>query len=79
MKTGSQATIHFGDTVAALLQERPATGHLFPQIVRWKESDRGKAFIRRCRLVGVSGVSLHSYRYDWAVCLAKQMEMTPLQ
>jgi len=66
MKTGGQATIHFGDTVAALLRERPATGHLFPQIVRWKESDRGKAFIRRCRLVGVSGVSLHSYRYAWA-------------
>ncbi len=32
----------------------------------WKESDRGKAFIRRCKLVGVSGVSLHSYRHAWA-------------
>ena len=39
---------------------------LFPQIARWKESDRGKAFIRRCRLVGISGVCLHSYRYAWA-------------
>ncbi len=66
MKTGSQATIHFGDTVAACLAARPAAGPLFPQIIRWRESDRGKAFIRRCRLVGVSGVSLHSYRYSWA-------------
>ena len=66
MKTGSQAMIRFGDSVAQILQRRPATGYLFPQIVQWKESDRAKAFIRRLRLVGVSGVSLHSYRYAWA-------------
>ncbi len=66
MKTGSQAMLHFGDGVAELLRARPATGCLFPQVAHWKESDRGKAFIRRCRLVGVSGVSLHSYRYAWA-------------
>src|SRR5436853_2040377 len=66
MKTGSQAMIRFGDSVAQILQRRPATGYLFPQIVHWKESDRAKAFIRRCRLVQVSGVSLHSYRYAWA-------------
>lgn len=66
MKTGSQATIRFGDTVAELLRKRPVSGPLFPQIIRWKESDRAKAFIRRLRLVGISGVSLHSYRYAWA-------------
>jgi len=66
MKTGSQAMIRFGDSVAQILQRRPGTGYLFPQIVQWKESDRAKAFIRRLRLVGVSGVSLHSYRYAWA-------------
>jgi len=66
MKTGSQAMIRFGDGVVRILQSRPATGYLFPQIVQWKESDRAKAFIRRLRLVGVSGVSLHSYRYAWA-------------
>ena len=66
MKTGSQATIHFGESVEAILRRRPETGYLFPQIVKWKESDRAKAFIRRCRLVKVSGVSLHSYRYAWA-------------
>jgi integrase len=31
-----------------------------------KETDRAKAFIRRCALVGVNGVSLHCYRYAWA-------------
>lgn len=66
MKTGSQAMIRFGNAVVQILQRRPATGYLFPQIVQWKESDRAKAFIRRLRLVGVSGVSLHSYRYAWA-------------
>ena len=58
MKTGTQAMIRFGEKVAVLLQSRPVTGHLFPQIVQWKESDRAKAFIRRLRLVGVSGVAL---------------------
>ena len=66
MKTRTQATVHFGQKMADLLQSRPSTGYLFPQIVLWKESDLAKAFMRRCRLVGVSGVSPHSYRYAWA-------------
>ena len=65
-KTGTPAVIRFGDAVAQILQRRPTIGYLFPQLVRWKESDRAKAFIRRCRLVQVSGISLHSYRYAWA-------------
>src|SRR5258707_12045737 len=39
---------------------------LFPRVAKWRETDRAKAFMRRCRLVHVSGVSLHSYRYAWA-------------
>ena len=66
IKTGSISVIHFGQTVADLLRFRPQTGFLFPMIALWKEASRGKAFIRRCRLAGVSGVSLHSYRYAWA-------------
>jgi len=65
-KTGSVSMIRFGEFVAEILQSRPKQGYLFPMIALWKEADRGKAFIRRCRLVGVSGVSLHSYRYAWA-------------
>ena len=65
-KTGSNVSIRFGAAAAQILQARPARGCLFPQISRWKESDRAKAFLRRCILVEVFGVSLHSYRYAWA-------------
>jgi len=65
-KTGTVSVIHFGPSAAEILRFRPQSGFLFPMIARWKEADRGKAFIRRCRLVGVAGVSLHSYRYAWA-------------
>ena len=66
MKTGSPVVIRFGESVERIIKPRASRGYLFPQIAEWKESDRGKAFIRRCRLVSVSGVSLHSYRYAWA-------------
>ena len=65
-KTGSLSVLHFGEAVAAILERRPRSGLLFPMLALWKEVDRGKAFIRRCKLVGVSGVSLHCYRYAWA-------------
>jgi integrase len=65
-KTGIVSLIRFGDSVVEILQSRPQKGFLFPMIALWKQADRGKAFIRRCRLVGVSGVSLHCYRYAWA-------------
>ena len=65
-KTDSRAHIHFGDSVVQVLRSRPATGCLFPMLAPWKESDRAKAFTRRCRRVGISGVSLHSYRYACA-------------
>lgn len=66
MKTGSVVQLHFGEEVAALLRSLPGTGPLLPHLAEMKESDRAKAFIRRCKLVGVAGVSLHSYRYSWA-------------
>jgi len=65
-KTGTISLLHFGDSVAAILKTRPEKGLLFPMLGLWKQADRGKAFIRRCKLVGVSGVSLHCYRYAWA-------------
>jgi integrase len=66
MKTGSQVVIRFGDSVARILDRRPKKGNLFPRVATWRETDRAKAFMRRCKLVGVSGVSLHCYRYAWA-------------
>jgi len=55
VKTGSQAVIRFDGAVEQILKSRPAPGYLFPMIALWKHSDRAKAFIRRCKLVGVSG------------------------
>jgi integrase len=66
MKTGSVVQLHFADTLANLLNDLPCDGFKLPRIAKMKESDRAKAFSRRCNLVGVSGVSLHSYRYAWA-------------
>jgi integrase len=65
-KTNSPVELHFGDSIAILLKRLPTSGLLFPHLSEMNESDRAKAFGRRCRLVGVSGVSLHSYRYSWA-------------
>jgi integrase len=66
MKTGSVVQLSFGDDLANILSDLPGEGFLLPHIAPMKESDRAKAFIRRRRLVGISGVSLHSYRYAWA-------------
>ena len=66
IKTGTPVVVRIGDAVERIVKPRAKQGYLFPKIAAWKESDRGKAFIRRCKLVGVCGVSLHSYRYAWA-------------
>lgn len=66
MKNGSVVHLHFGKTLENILNDLPGEGLLLPRIAPMKESDRAKAFIRRRRLAGVSGVSLHCYRYAWA-------------
>jgi integrase len=66
MKTGTVVQLHFGNEAEQVLSDLPGEGFLFPSIAGMKESDRAKAFIRRLRLVKVSGISLHSYRYAWA-------------
>ena len=43
---------------------RPA--HSSRSCPRFSESDRASRFRRRCHKAGVSGVTLHSYRYAWA-------------
>jgi integrase len=66
MKTKSPVVVRFGETVSAILKTRPWSGPIFPMLSTWPETDRAKAFCRRCRRVEVKGVSLHSYRYAWA-------------
>lgn len=65
-KTGAPVQLHFGPQLANLFCDLPGEGFLFPRIAAMCESDRASLFLRRCRLVGVKGVSLHSYRYAWA-------------
>jgi len=65
-KTGVTALLSFGDDTAQILSQLPKTGPLFPALARIHERHRSKMFIRRLATVGISGVSLHSYRYAWA-------------
>lgn len=65
-KTGVMSLIRFGDETAAILKRLPEAGELFPALARLHERHRAKMFIKRLATVGISGVSLHSYRYAWA-------------
>jgi integrase len=65
-KTKTMALLHFGDEVAALLRELPKSGPLFPYLCSVRAADRATEFKQRCRGLGISGVTLHSYRYAWA-------------
>ena len=44
----------------------PDSGPLFPNLKTMREAHRATEFRRACRRVGISGVTLHSYRYSWA-------------
>lgn len=66
MKTGESCFISIGARLEALLKQLPAQGPLFPKIHQLKDKDRSAEFARRCRLLKIEGISLHSYRYAWA-------------
>ena len=65
-KSKTMALMHFGEEVAALLRQLPPAGPLFPYLRSVRAGDRATEFKQRCRGLGISGVSLHSYRYAWA-------------
>ena len=56
----------FGDECAAVLEKLPKQGLLLPSIARLGEGDRATYFTLRCRTLGITGISLHSFRYSWA-------------
>jgi integrase len=58
--------IRFGEEVEAILAELPKKGHLFPYLATVRESDRATEFAQRCERLGITGITLHSYRYAWA-------------
>ena len=65
-KTGSIALMRFDDEIAAILRTLPASGPLFPYLRKVRAGDRATEFKQRCAGLGITGVSLHSYRYAWA-------------
>ena len=65
-KTQSVARLHFGAGVAAILQDLPGEGPLFPYLAAVRAGDRATEFRSRCRQLGISGVTLYSYRYACA-------------
>jgi integrase len=73
-KTGELCMLEIGARLESLLRKLPAEGPLFPNIFESKDKDRSAEFRRRCRILKIDGVSLHSYRYAWA-SRAKQLGM----
>jgi integrase len=55
-----------GNKLGALLKALPSSGDLFPNIKPTSAKHRSAEFCRKCRVAGVTGVSLHSYRHSWA-------------
>jgi integrase len=56
----------FSADIEAVLKRRPQTGALFPYLCTVRAGDRATEFKQRCGGLGISGVSLHCYRYAWA-------------
>jgi len=66
MKTGTLAQVTIGKNLRDLLKQLPSSGPFFPKISVSSDNARASEFSRRCRLLGIQGISLHSYRYAWA-------------
>jgi integrase len=58
--------IKFGKRCAAILRSLPQSGPLFPNLAKDEAKDRANEFRQRCHGLGITGVTLHSYRYSWA-------------
>lgn len=65
-KTGVPVLVHLGSEALNLLKDLPGEGPLFPYLSRVRAGDRATEFASRCRQLGISGVTLRSYRYAWA-------------
>jgi integrase len=65
-KTGTKCQLHFCENLERLLDRLPQAGLLFPRLAKMHEKHRAQEFWQRCLVVGITGVTLHSYRYAWA-------------
>lgn len=58
--------VRFGAEVECIISSLPRKGPLFPYLRTVRSCDRATEFRQRCTALGITGVSLHSYRYAWA-------------
>lgn len=65
-KTGVWSYIRIGSRLEGILRRLPEQGMLFPSIGKTTVGARASEFRRRCRILKIEGISLHSYRYAWA-------------
>lgn len=63
---GGKAVLVIGEDMRTVLEELPMAGALFPRLRLLGENMRAGHFCKVCQRAGVTGVSLHSYRYAWA-------------
>lgn len=65
-KTSRLGGMRIGPKAWEVILRRPRTGPLFPYLMTVREADRATEFKQRCAGLGITGVTLHSYRYGWA-------------
>jgi integrase len=65
-KTGTPSIIRIGNDLWAVLRTLPHFGPLFPNHSGKRETHRSREFGRCCKRIGISGITLHSYRNAWA-------------
>jgi integrase len=65
-ESGGESILRIGPSLKRLLLQLPTEGYLFPNVNAWNSNTRSSEFCRRCRMLGIEGRSLHSYRYAWA-------------
>ena len=67
LRTDSEpCVLRVGSKLAAVLKSLPQSGPLFPRLTLEGSNHRATEFARRCRLLAIKGISLHSFRYAWA-------------
>lgn len=71
IKTGVAGGQVIGEELERLLKSLPQSGPLLPRLSQMHEKHRAKEFKRRCVGLGITGVTLHSYRYGLAERMAE--------
>jgi integrase len=66
LKTSSLSGCRIGPKAWKVILRRPRQGPLFPYLINIREGHRSTEFKQRCEGLGITGVTLHSYRYAWA-------------